>query len=80
MKGETETNLQKLAEANPAQFETWAVRPGLIVPRQPPFGTRLMTYMVTAISAEHVAKVMVKIAIDGWKDRVLEQDVMLQIK
>lgn len=79
LKGEIENFLQETAEANPDRFETWAARPGLIIPRDAPLSTKMTAWISPGITAEHLGKVMVKVGVEGWKDRVLEQDVMLKI-
>lgn len=78
MKGEIETYLENLAKENPTKFTTYATRPGLIVPKNPPFSTRLMNILAGGITAENVGKCMVSVGVNGWKERVLEQDAMMK--
>ncbi|OAR02842.1 hypothetical protein LLEC1_06461 [Akanthomyces lecanii] len=79
-KGKTETFLQKLARDNPGKFDAFAVRPGLIIPADPPLSIRLTAVVSPGITAQRVGEVMVRIGLDGWKEPVLEQDDMLALR
>ncbi|OAA52351.1 NAD(P)-binding domain protein [Beauveria brongniartii RCEF 3172] len=78
-KGETETFLQTLAKQQPGRFEAFSVRPGLVIPNNPPPAIRLATVVSPGITAQQTGTVMVRIGLDGWKQAVLEQDEMLAI-
>ncbi|EGX93273.1 nucleoside-diphosphate-sugar epimerase, putative [Cordyceps militaris CM01] len=79
LKGETEAFLQKLAGQHPGTFEAYAVRPGLVIPRNPPLTIRLTAAVSPGITAQQTGAVMVKVGTEGWKGAVLEQDDMLAI-
>ncbi|TQV97498.1 nucleoside-diphosphate-sugar epimerase [Cordyceps javanica] len=79
-KGETETFLQKLAREHLGKFEALAVRPGLVIPKNPPLSIRLTAVVSPGITAQRTGIVMVKIGVDGWKGAVLEQDDMLAVQ
>ncbi len=79
-KGETETFLQTLAKEHPGQWEAYAVRPGLIIPRNPPLSIRLTAVLSPGITAQRTASVMVQVGLEGWKEAVLEQEDMLALQ
>ncbi|KAM3546233.1 hypothetical protein ARSEF1564_000928 [Beauveria bassiana] len=78
-KGETETFLQTLTKQHPGRFEAFSVRPGLVIPNNPPPAIRLATVISPGITAQQTGTVMVSIGLNGWKQAVLEQDEMLAI-
>ncbi|KAM3505427.1 hypothetical protein MY11210_007971 [Beauveria gryllotalpidicola] len=57
-KGETETFLQTLAKQHPGRFEAFAVRPGLVIPNNPPPAIRLATVVSPGITAQQTGTVM----------------------
>ncbi|KAM3531846.1 hypothetical protein NHJ13051_000582 [Beauveria bassiana] len=57
-KGETETFLQTLAKQHPGRFEAFSVRPGLVIPNNPPPAIRLATVVSPGITAQQTGTVM----------------------
>lgn len=78
-KGEVEKGLCDLADANKDKFETWILRPSGFLPPNAPLPKKLVGNLYGAIGTNQVGKTMVKVACEGWKDRIIENDVLLKM-
>ncbi|KAH6609844.1 hypothetical protein Trco_003190 [Trichoderma cornu-damae] len=79
IKGEVEKGLCDLADANAGKFETWILRPSGFIEPNARFTRRLVGNLYGAITTPQVGKAMVKVACEGWKDRIIENDVLLKM-
>ncbi|KAI1403325.1 hypothetical protein F4819DRAFT_231387 [Hypoxylon fuscum] len=79
IKGQVEKGLCDLADANKDNFEVWAVRPGGIVKKHAGLMNALTVNTSGFIEVDHLAKAMLKIALEGHADRILEANVLLKI-
>lgn len=79
IKGEVEKGLCDLADANADKFETWILRPSGFIEPNAPLSKRLVGNLYGAITTTQVGKTMVKVACEGWKDRIIENDALLKM-
>ncbi len=73
-----EKSLCDLADGHPDKLQVWCVRPSGILPNDAGIATKLTGKLFAAIDVNKVAIVMVKIALDGHDQRIIENDTMLQ--
>ncbi|KAI1098036.1 hypothetical protein F4804DRAFT_325857 [Jackrogersella minutella] len=79
IKGQVEKGLCDLADANRDKFEVWAVRPGGIVKRGAGLANLLTAHSTGFIEVDRLAKAMLKIVVDGHKDRIIEANELLKV-
>ncbi|PNP44114.1 hypothetical protein TGAM01_v203344 [Trichoderma gamsii] len=79
IKGEVEKGLCDLADANPDKFETWILRPSGFIEPNASISKRLVGGLYGAITTTQVGKAMVKVACEGWKDRIIENNALLKM-
>ncbi|KAM0451207.1 hypothetical protein ACHAPV_010053 [Trichoderma viride] len=79
IKGEVEKGLCDLADANPDKFETWILRPSGFIEPNASISKRLAGGLYGAITTAQVGKAMVKVACEGWKDRIIENNALLKM-
>ncbi|KAK7424814.1 hypothetical protein QQZ08_008443 [Neonectria magnoliae] len=82
-RGEAEKGLCDVADANPHAFAVWILRPTTVASSAAdaaPKRRRLVGRSSSAaIDAPQLAKAAVKVALDGWKDRVVDNDALLKM-
>lgn len=79
IKGEAEKGLCDLADANADRFEAWILRPANYIEPNASFSKRLLSSFYGSITVAQVGKAMARVAREGWKDRILENDVLLKM-
>ncbi|KAI1382819.1 uncharacterized protein F4822DRAFT_422694 [Hypoxylon trugodes] len=79
IKGLVEKELCDVADANKDRFEVWAVRPSVITKKYPTLVNGLMVHTMGSIPVDHLAKAMLKIAFEGYKDHIIEYEALLKI-
>lgn len=77
IKGLVEKGLSDLADQHPDQFEVWFPRPSGFMEADAPGWKKMVGGLYGAIPIEQVGKVMAKVGVEGWKDRFIENEVML---
>lgn len=77
IKGSVEKSLADLADANPDTFETWLLQPSGFLENDAPGWKKAIGGLYGAIPVSQVGKAMVKVGVEGWKDRIISNDVML---
>ncbi|CAJ0550564.1 Ff.00g104940.m01.CDS01 [Fusarium sp. VM40] len=81
-KSEAEKGLCEIADASPETFSAWILRPGGIVtaPDAAPKKRRLVGGRSSAsVDIAQMAKVCVKVAVEGYKDRIIDNDTLLKL-
>jgi hypothetical protein len=81
-KSEAEKGLCEIADANPETFSAWILRPGgiIIAPDAAPKKRRLVGGRSSAgVDIAQMAKVCVKVAVEGYKDRIIDNDTLLKM-
>ncbi|KAK5996827.1 Leucinostatins biosynthesis cluster protein T [Cladobotryum mycophilum] len=79
IKGEVEKGLCDLADANKDKLDVWILRPSGFISPDAPFSKRLVGNLYGAITTTQVGKTMVKVGHEGWKDRIIENEVLLKM-
>lgn len=79
IKGQVEKGLCDLADANPDKLETWSVRPGAIMRKHAGLMNLLTANTSGFIGLDHLAKAMLTIIVNGYKDRIIETEELLKI-
>ncbi|OTA65357.1 hypothetical protein K449DRAFT_463472 [Hypoxylon sp. EC38] len=79
IKGQVEKGLCDLADANKDKFEVWAVRPGGILKKHAGIINLLTANTSGFIGVDQLAKAMLKIVVNGYKDRIIETNELLRI-
>ncbi|KAI0131429.1 hypothetical protein F4814DRAFT_405987 [Daldinia grandis] len=79
IKGQVEKGLFDIAEANKDTFEVWAVRPGGIVKKYAGLINTLTANTSGFIAVDHLARAMLKIALNGHANRIVEANELLKI-
>ncbi|KAI0837411.1 hypothetical protein F5Y06DRAFT_271637 [Hypoxylon sp. FL0890] len=74
IKGQAEKGLCDLADANKDKFEVWAVRPNGVVKKH-----GALINMLGLIGVDQLARAMLKIVVDGHKDRIIESNELSKI-
>ncbi|KAF3071064.1 hypothetical protein GL218_00887 [Daldinia childiae] len=79
IKGQVEKGLFDIAEANKDTFDVWAVRPGGIVKKYAGVINALTANTSGFIAVDHLARAMLKIALNGHANRIIEANELLKI-
>lgn len=77
--GKVEKGLFDIAENNKEGFEVWCVRPSGILPADAGLLQRISGKLYTAIDVDKLSAVMVKILLDGYEDRIIENSALFTI-
>ncbi|KND89666.1 hypothetical protein TOPH_05659 [Tolypocladium ophioglossoides CBS 100239] len=85
--GEAEKGLCEVADAHKTTFETYILRPASFTspdmpPPPPASASRKLVgghHASSTIETSQVGRAMVKVACDGWKDRVVENDALAKM-
>ncbi|KAI9835320.1 MAG: hypothetical protein M1819_002464 [Sarea resinae] len=77
-KGAAEKGLFDLARANPDSFEAYAVRPALILEKDPGFIPSVMKCLFPSIKVDVLAAAMVDVTLHGGEAHVLENPELLE--
>lgn len=75
-----EKGLCELADANADRFEVWIVRPSGVLASDAGVAMKLTGKLFAAIGVDQLAADMIKIVLDGWESRIVENDVLLNMK
>lgn len=81
-RGETEKGLCDIADANPLAFSAWILKPSAVVAagEAVPRKKRLMGGRSGGgVEVTHLGRAFVKVAVEGWKDRVVDNDAILKM-
>lgn len=79
-KGEAEKPLCDIASLNPARFSMWILRPSAFATGDAaPKKRRLVGGVQSTIEPSQFARAAVRVACEGWKDRVIENDALLKM-
>lgn len=79
IKGFVEKSLGDLADAHPDTFEAWMLQPSGFLENDAPAWKKAIGGLYGAIPTSQVGKAMVKVGVEGWKDRIISNDVMLKM-
>lgn len=69
-----------LADANKDSLEVWCVRPSGILPSDAGTMTKCVGKLYAAIGVDRLASDMVKIALEGYPERLIENGALMQMK
>jgi hypothetical protein len=79
-KSEAEKGLCEIADASPETFSAWILRPSAIVTPDAPKKRRLVGgRSAHGIEVAQMAKAFVKVACEGYKDRIIDNDALLKM-
>ncbi|KAM0191589.1 hypothetical protein ACHAPQ_001903 [Fusarium lateritium] len=80
-KSEAEKGLCEIADASPETFSAWILRPGgIVTPDAAPKKRRLVGGRSSAgVDIAQLAKVCVKVSVEGYKDRIIDNDTLLKL-
>lgn len=70
-----EKELCKIADSHNNNFEVFSVRPMVVLPTDASSITKISGKMYGAINVTQLSTAMVTIALDGYKDRIIEDDL-----
>ncbi|KAF4469179.1 hypothetical protein FALBO_3927 [Fusarium albosuccineum] len=77
---ETEKGLCELADKHPDTFSAWILRPSAIVTPDTPKKKRLVgSRSNNGIEVPQMGRAFVKVACEGWKDRIIDNDALLKM-
>ncbi|KAM5354286.1 hypothetical protein ACJ41O_000936 [Fusarium nematophilum] len=77
---EAEKGLCEIADASPDAFSTWILRPSSIVTQDAPKKRRLVGGRSSGgVEVAQMARAFVKVACEGWKDRIVDNDALLKM-
>lgn len=76
IKGQVEKGLCDIADAHPEQFETFILRPSGFIGPDTPSTKKVFAPLYDAVSTDQVGKAMVKVGLEGAKERIIENDVL----
>lgn len=76
IKGQVEKGLCDIADAHPEQFETFILRPSGFIGPDTPITKKVFAPLYDAVSTDQVGKAMVKVGLEGAKERIIENDVL----
>lgn len=79
VKGAAEKGLSDMADTYPNQFETFLLRPGGFIEPDANIAKKMLGYLYDSVPTPQLGKALVKVAMDGWKDRVLENPAILSM-
>jgi len=75
-----EQGLCEIADADTTKrFEVYCARPSGILPADAGFGSKLSGKLYGAIGVDHLAKGLLRIAVEGSKERIIENDELLAL-
>lgn len=77
--GETEKALSDLADSNPDTLEAWSVRPSGVIAHDANPLLKIGGKLFAAITADQLARAMVKIALEGHKGGIIENSELLKM-
>ncbi|KAF7560643.1 hypothetical protein G7046_g3514 [Stylonectria norvegica] len=77
-RNEAEKGLCEIADANYEKFASWILRPSAFVTPDAPKRRRLVGSS-GGIEVSQLGKAAVKVACEGWKDRVIDNDALLKM-
>ncbi|KAL1874740.1 hypothetical protein VTK73DRAFT_268 [Phialemonium thermophilum] len=80
IKGQVERGLCELADANADRFEVWCARPSGVLPTDAGLATKAIGKLYGAIGVDHLASAMIKVCLQGYPQRIIENDELLRIK
>ncbi|TVY64711.1 hypothetical protein Focb16_v016010 [Fusarium oxysporum f. sp. cubense] len=79
-KSEAEKGLCEIADASPETFSAWILRPSAIVTPDAPKKRRLVGgRSAHGVEVTQMAKAFVKVACEGYKDRIIDNDALLKM-
>ncbi|KAI1417905.1 hypothetical protein F5Y13DRAFT_150023 [Hypoxylon sp. FL1857] len=79
IKGQVEKGLCDLADTNKERFEVWAVRPSGILKKHAGLINLLTANALCFIEVDRLARAMLRIVVNGHKDRIIEARELLKI-
>lgn len=80
VQGKVEQGLCEIADADTTKrFEAYCARPSGILPADAGFASRLSGKLYGAIGVDHLAKGLIHIAVEGSKERIIENDELLAL-
>lgn len=78
--GQTEKALCEIADGDAAKrFEVFCARPSGIIPAGSGVARRLSGKLFDAIDVDQLAKAMVRIAVEGYKERIIENSQLQKL-
>jgi hypothetical protein len=72
IKGAAERSLSDMADAYPSQFETFLLRPGGFIEPDVSMAKKILGNLYHSVPTPQLGKALIKVAVDGWKDRIVE--------
>ena len=78
LQGQVESGLAELAKTHADRFDFWVVRPSGVLPPTANIASKMVGKLYLSIMSDDLAKAMIKILLDGWKDQVIGSDVLAQ--
>ncbi|CAM1510849.1 Fc.00g083620.m01.CDS01 [Cosmosporella sp. VM-42] len=79
-RSEAEKALFEIADANSDRFTAWVLRPsGFLTPDAPKRRNLIGSRSSHGIEVSRFGKAAVKVACEGWKDRVVDNDALLKM-
>lgn len=80
IKGEVEKGLCDISDAHGDKFEVWIARSSAIIaPDKNVIKKKLVAGLVQGIESGQLGKAMVRMAVEGWKHRIVDYDVLLKM-
>ncbi|XEV02013.1 hypothetical protein FSHL1_007300 [Fusarium sambucinum] len=84
-KSEAEKALCEIADASPETFSAWILRPSTILLASPDAAPKKRRSLVggrsiVGVEVSHMAKAFVKVACEGYRERVIDSDAILKMK
>lgn len=77
IKGEVEKGLSDIADAHPDRFEAFFLRPGGFMEPDAGIVKRALGTLYVTTPTPQLGKALVKVAMNGWKDRTIENPEIL---
>lgn len=79
IKGEVEKGLCELADASEGALQVRILRPSGFVAPDAGVATRVVGSLYSAVSTPQLARVLVTVACEGGKERIIENDALLKM-
>lgn len=79
IKGSIEKALCELADNNSETFELWIARPSALLGSDAGLHKKLFGPLYRAIGTEQLGRAMIRMAIDGWKERTAGNEELLKM-
>ncbi|KAK4237205.1 hypothetical protein C8A03DRAFT_44927 [Achaetomium macrosporum] len=80
IKGQVEQGLCEIADGDSTKrFVVYCVRPSGILPPDAGLALRLSGKLYGAIEVDHLAKAFIRILLEGYRERIVENDQLLQL-